>query len=166
MSTPPEDETPALLLDIPLEDPAPAWHELPTAREQLAAKIMEDAPHITAYPWVMEPENVTKGKPVASVYRANLNNGPQANVLRHDLTIDLYVSLTDGPEAEAEAEDALDEVLLALQRMPGVTWTDAKRVSFGNPAPVFAGYSISVSRVSKDHYLTTVLAEKAAGAGA
>lgn len=163
MTTPPEEETPALLLDIPLEPEAPAWHELPTARQQIAAKIMEDHAGITAYPWVMQPEQVTLGKPVASVYRDTLANQAQANVLRHDVTIDLYIGLTDGAEAEAEAEDALDQVLTTLQRMPGVTWTEAKRVTFGTD---FAGYSISASKFSKDHYLQTVLAENAAGAGA
>lgn len=163
MTTTPDEELPALLLDVPLEPAAPAWDELPTARQQIAARITLDSPHITAYPWVMMPEQVTLGKPVASVYRSTLDNAAQSNVLRHDVTIDLYISLTEGAEAEAEAEDALDAVLLTLQRMPGVTWSDAKRVNFGTD---FAGYTISASKFSKDHYLQTVLAENSAGAGA
>jgi hypothetical protein len=171
MTTTPEEDAP-LLLDVPLEEPPaeapaaaeepapPAWHELPTARQQLAAKITLEHPEITAHPYIMQPENVTLGKPVASVYRATLENASQSNVLRHDVTIDLFVALTDGPEAEAEAEDALDKVLLTLQRTEGVTWTTAKRVNFGTD---FAGYTISASKFSKDHYLQTVLAERQAG---
>jgi hypothetical protein len=163
MTTTPEEDAP-LLLDVPLEEPAaPAWHELPTARQQLAAKIALENPEITAHPYIMQPEQVALGKPVASVYRSTLANQAQANVLRHDLTIDLFIALTDGEAAEAEAEDALDKVLLTLQRTAGVVWTDAKRVNFGTD---FAGYTISASKFSKDHYLQTVLAENTAGAGA
>jgi hypothetical protein len=57
---------------------------------------------------------------------------------------------------EAEAEDALDAVLLTLQRMPGVTWSDAKRVTFEDGD--YAGYSITATKYSKDHYLTAALA--------
>ena len=166
MTTTP-DETPALLLDIPVEpEPAPEPVDpatLPTARQHIAAQIEQDHDHITAHPYIMLPENVTLGKPVCSVYRSTLGNGSQANVLRHDVTIDVFVALTDGLEAEAEAEDALDAVLLTLQRIPGVTWSEAKRVNFGTD---FAGYTISASKFSKDHYLQTVLAENSASAGA
>lgn len=167
MTTTPEEDAP-LLLDVPLEQPAaaaeepaaPAWDELPTARQQLAAKIELDNPSITAYPYIMQPENVTLGRPVASVYRSTLANATQSNVLRHDVTIDLFVALTDGAEAEAEAEDALDAVLLTLQRTPGVTWSEARRVNFGE---AFAGYTITASQYSRDHYLQAVLAENQAG---
>lgn len=153
-----------LLLDVPEEvTPPVAPADLPTARQQIAAQIELDNPNITAHPFIMVPDNVSLGAPVASVYRSTLVNGAQANVLQHDVTIDLFVSLTDGAGAEAEAEDALDAVLLTLQRMPGLTWSDAKRVNFGTN---FAGYSISASKFSKDHYLQTVLAENTARAGA
>lgn len=153
-----------LLLDVPEEvTPAIAPADLPTARQQIAAQIELDNENITAHPYIMVPENVSLGAPVCSVYRSTLDNASQANVLRHDLTIDIFTSLTDGAGAEVEAEDALDAVLLTLQRMAGVTWSDAKRVNFGTN---FAGYTISASKFSKDHYLQTVLAENAAGAGA
>lgn len=153
MTTTPEEPT------LPLEEPVDP-DSLPTARQQLAARITLDNPTITAYPYIMTPENVVLGKPVASVYRSTLANATQSNVLRHDVTIDLFVALTDGEAAEAEAEDALDAVLLTLQRTPGVTWSDAKRVNFGES---FAGYTISASKFSKDHYLQAVLAENQAG---
>lgn len=159
MATPKEkrEELAPALLDVP--EPAPVDPDtLPTARQRIAALIERDNPNITAHPHVMQPEQVTLGNPVASVYRSKLSNAAQSNVLRHDVTIDLYVALTDGPGAEAEAEDALDAVLLTIQRAAGVTWTEADRVNFGEE---FAGYKITTSMVSKDQYLQTVLAENA-----
>jgi len=164
MATPKEkrEELAPLLLDVPAapapEEPAILPDDQPTARQRIAALIERDNPNIKAYPWVFLPEQVTLGQPVASVYRSKLSNATQANVLRHDVTIDLYVALTDGLGAEAEAEDALDAVLLTLQRAAGVTWSEAERVNFGED---FAGYKITTSMVSKDQYLQAVLAENA-----
>lgn len=158
MTTPKQkrEELAPALLDAPAA-PAILPEDAP-ARQRIAALITQDHPHITAHPFVMLPEQVTLGNPVASVYRSTVAKSQRNNVLRHDVKIDLYVALTDGAGAEAEAEDALDDVLLTLQRAKGIEWTSAERVNF---AEDFAGYTITCSMVSKDQYLQTVLAEQA-----
>lgn len=161
MPTPKEkrEELAPLLLDVPEAPAEPVDPDsLPTARQRIAACIERDNPNITAHPYVMTPEQVTLGNPVVSVYRSALTNAAQTNVLQHQVTLDVFCALQEGAGVESEAEDALDAVLLTLQRMTGVAWSEAKRVTFGDD---FAGYTITAAMVSKDQYLQTVLAENA-----
>lgn len=125
------------------------------ARVLVADQIAADNPKITAYPWVYSPEQVAAGRPVVAVYRERMDRDG-ANV-KHHLKLDVFVSRTDGAEAEAEAEDALDEVLLSLQRLGNCAWTEVQRVTF---ADAFTGYTITALMVSADPYKQAVLAER------
>jgi hypothetical protein len=135
--------------------------EFETAREQLAAHLAQDWPEFAVYPYVMHPENVSHGHPVVSVYRESL--GREGKALAHHLRLDVFVSGQDGTEAEKEADDALDAVLLTIQRLAGaVTWGECRRVTFGDPGSgQYAGYTISATAYSRDVYQQTVLGELA-----
>lgn len=124
------------------------------ARVLVAEQIEADHERIVACPWIYLPEQVTPGKPVVSIYRERLDKLGLA--LQHHLKLDIYVSLTDGKDAESEAEDALDDVLLSLQRLPGCVWSEAQRVTF---ADAFTGYTVTAVMHSKDAYKQVVLAE-------
>lgn len=132
---------------IEAEDGAPA-------RRILAAQLTLDQAHLVVKPWPYMPEQVTPGRPVVSVYRERMNRN--GTVLEHHLKLDVLVSLTDGQDAEVEAEDALDDVLLSLQRIPGCTWTEVQRVTFQD---VFTGYTISAVMHSADIYKQAIAAE-------
>lgn len=124
------------------------------ARQLIAQQIKADHDRMLVCPWVYLPEQVTPGHPVVAVYRERMLR--QGTVLEHQLKLDLFISLTDGDEAEAEAEDALDDVLLSLQRIEGCTWSDVQRVTFGGD---FAGYTVTASMHSTDIYKQTIAAE-------
>lgn len=110
---------------------------------------------MAVHDWVYEPEQVNPGRPVVVVYRETL--GRERVALEHRLKVDIYVSRQGTAEAETEAEDALDEVLLSLQRLEGCTWSEARRVTFSQ---VFTGYSVDAVMHSTDGYKHQVLAEQ------
>lgn len=110
---------------------------------------------MVACDWIYFPEQVTPGHPVVAIYRERLDKGQGA--LGHHLKLDIFVSLTDGADAESEAEDALDDVLVSLQRIAGCTWTEAVRVTFDQ---AFTGYTVTATMHSKDAYKAAVLAEQ------
>jgi hypothetical protein len=130
----------------------------PTPRETLAAAILTDNPAWTvrAYPWT--PRQVAKGDVAVCVWRASLAPRPGTDLeLAHELTINVYLPKTDGDGAEAEGDEALDELLLTLQRIPGVAWSKAERTVFDN---VISGWQITAAVNSKNYYRQAVLAER------
>lgn len=125
------------------------------ARQLVAAQVEAENAKITAYPYPYAPEQVAVGRPIVSVYRERMMRSG-ANV-EHHLKLDIFVSLVDGEIAEAEAENALDEVLMALQRMGDrCYWTQVERVNF---ADAFTGYTVTAVMVSKDPYKSALAAE-------
>jgi hypothetical protein len=125
-----------------------------TPREILAAAVLAAQPEWTVkdYPW--KPKQVAKDQAAVAVWRSDLEL-VNALELRHTLTVNLYVSRTEGADAEAEADDALDAVLLAIQGVPGLAWSRAERQTFDN---VFTGWQITASGTSTNVYRQEVLA--------
>lgn len=124
------------------------------ARVLVAKQVKADNERMSVHDWVYLPEQVTPGHPVVAVYRERMTR--QGQVLAHQLKLDVFVSLTDGALAEAEAEDALDDVLLSLQRIEGCTWSEVQRVTFASD---FAGYTITATMHSTDVYKSAIAAE-------
>lgn len=77
--------------------------------------------------------------------------------LLHRLTINLYCSKTKDSEAEAEAEDLLDELLLSIQRLGLASWSKAERTVFDK---VLSGWQVTVALRSADIYKATVIQER------
>lgn len=128
-----------------------------TVRAQVAAHIKADLTAnyvVRDYP-VASPDNISANKVHVSVYRTELSVTAQA--LTHTLEIDVLVGGTNGP-AEDNLDDALDDVLLSLQRMDGVTATSAQRMVFGES---FIGYKIAADVASTNVYRAAVIQERA-----
>lgn len=125
------------------------------ARVQLAAQIVADHPAwvVRAYPWV--PKQVPKGKAAVSVWRTDLER--EGLELVHRLTINLYCARTTDELAEAEAEDALDELLLSIQRLGLASWGKAERMVFDK---VLSGWQITGQVRSTDPYKTAIRNER------
>lgn len=135
-----------------------------TAREQLAAQIAADAgtrAKVVAHP--EQPTNIAKGKMFVAVYRSKLDRHADRRVLRHDLTVDVYASTATGAGAENEADDALDAVLLSIQRHPGTVFEEAERTQFDGK---FAGYRVRATWHSPDVYAAAIRHEARAAAAA
>jgi hypothetical protein len=126
----------------------------PTPRETLAAAVLAAQPEWTVreYPW--RPKQVAPGQAAVAVWRSDLEAASPL-ALRHVLTVNLYCSKTDGAAAEAEADDALDQLLLVIQATPGLEWSRAERHVFDN---TFTGWQITASGVSTNVYRQAVLA--------
>lgn len=129
-----------------------------TLRQQLAAVVRQQLPDAVVCSYPTEPAQVQRGRPFVDVYVTDIARDGEHR-LKHTLRLDAYVSRTQGDEAEAEAEDLRDEVLLALQRVEGLDWTGAQRVNFADGA--FIGYSITVVYLSVDVYENTIREEAA-----
>lgn len=126
------------------------------ARVQLAGQIVSDHPAwvVQPFPWV--PKQVAKGAPAVSVWRTDLER--QGLELVHRCTVNLYCARTADAQAEAEAEDLLDELLLSVQRLGLATWTKAERMVFDK---VLSGWQITAELRSPDIYRQTILTERA-----
>ena len=108
---------------------------------------------VQPFPWT--PKQVAKGAPAVSVWRTDLER--QGLNLVHRLTVNLYCSKTADAAAEAEAEDALDELLLSIQRLGPASWSKAERMVFDK---VLSGWQVTCQLVSADSYRAAVLAER------
>lgn len=101
------------------------------------------------------PDNLSAGKVHVSVWRTELNEVKgTSNALEHVLMIEVVVSVTSGVAAENTADDALDDILVSLQRLEGVSWSTAKRTIFDDS---YVGYQITASLLSSNVYRTYIL---------
>lgn len=126
-----------------------------TPRTTVADQIkLDNATFIVAdYPTL--PENLGKARVHVAVWRTDIKSVPETpNVLEHPLTIQVVVPVTSGAIAESAADDALDAVLLSLQRIEGLSWSTAERSNFDD---AFVGYQITASVFSSNIYRTAVL---------
>lgn len=124
---------------------------------QIATQISDDNPTFTVRDYGAPlPENLGAGAVLVQVYRITLAPHAQANVLTHTCRVELVVGSKDPAQAEASLEDALDEVLLSLQRMPGISWSTAERSVFNES---MNGWTVTCSADSKNIYREHVLAE-------
>jgi hypothetical protein len=131
------------------------------ARALVAEQIATDHPAWVVQPFPWTPKQVAKGAPAVSVWRTDLER--DGLVLVHRLTVNLYCSKTAGPEAEAEAEDLLDELLTSIQRLDAASWAKAERMVFDK---VLSGWQITAQLRSTDTYKTAVTTEREPDNGA
>lgn len=131
------------------------------ARVQLAAQIVSDHPAWMVQPFPYLPKQVAKGAPVVAVWRTDLER--QGLNLVHKLTVNLYLSKTADGAAETEAEDALDELLLSIQRLGAATWSKAERMVFDK---VLSGWQVTAELLSTNHYQEAIRAERETPDGA
>lgn len=133
-----------------------------TPRTTLADQIKadyEESKGYKVYPYPYFPSEVRK--PVISVWRTDLNpNGDSPNYLIHPLEVQIYGGKTVGEAVEAELDTVLDDVMLSLQRVEGLTFDGATRTVFGTEdTGQFQGWSIKCHGDSKNVYKSQILTE-------
>lgn len=128
---------------------------LDTARGQVAAQIAEDNPSFTVHDYpISVPDNLGAGRVVVSVFRESIT--PTDLVLTHGLTVNIFVQATTAA-GENRLDDALDEVLLSIQRLDALNVTEAKRAVFEERMP---GWQIAVEAYSQNIYRSAVQNER------
>lgn len=126
-----------------------------TPRTTIKNAIKADNPAFIVDSYPNLPDHLGKGKVHVSVWRTDLKTYPQQpNALEHSLNIQIAIPLTTGDTAEDAADEAIDAVLLSLQRIEHLSWSTAERVSFDE---AFIGYKITASATSINPYRTAVL---------
>ena len=127
-----------------------------TVRGQVAAQITADNPAyiVKAFPAEGSVEVPAK-KVQVNVYREALT--PDQNRLTHSLTVDVITGSGYSEVLEDQLEAALDQVLLSLERIPGIVWSTADRSVFGEK---LNGYKIAVSCTSANFYKSIVRTEQ------
>jgi hypothetical protein len=126
-----------------------------TPRTQLAAQFIADHPAHKVYAFPYAPTEVRAN--VIAVWRTDLGPHPEAaGKLRHSLVINAYAGASIEEAAEAELDDLLDDVMLSLQRIEGVTFGSAERAVFDGK---FQGWTVKCHADSSNVYKSTILTE-------
>ena len=128
-----------------------------TPRQVLAAQLEADNPDWKVFPFQYKPGNVVLGRPVVTVFRAEVVPNGKPQWLDHKLTVFAFGARTEGEKAEDEMDNILDAVCLSIERLSGYTLDSAKRAVFYNDT--MSGWHIEVSMTSPNVYRTTILEE-------
>lgn len=132
-----------------------------TPRQTIADQLIEDhtLKGYRVYPYPYLPSEVRK--PVISVYRTAVDPSPDSpNKLRHPVSIDAFMGQSVGEAVEDAGDTLLDDIMLSLQRVPGLTFVSATRTVFGTEETgEFQGWSVKVYGDSANVYKSQVLTE-------
>jgi len=129
-----------------------------TPRQIIAEQLRTDQPDYKVHAFPYLPAEVG-AVPVISVWRTDLGTSPDTpQRLRHSLELQAIVGPSVEERAEDYGDDVLDEVLLSLQRVPGVGGVTAARTTF---AEKFQGWLVKFHVESENVYQTQVRNERA-----
>ncbi|AYN57557.1 tail terminator [Arthrobacter phage Corgi] len=126
-----------------------------SAAEQLRDKFQAA---LTNWTWKAAPEppgNVTR-KRYGVIWRTGLGKGSRDGRLVTKMQINIYAARTAGEALERELDDALDDVLLELQRISDVRFQEATRVTF---AETFPGWEVLLEIEHNNYYAAAVRQE-------
>lgn len=129
-----------------------------TPRTTLAEAFRTDTEYtVHAFPYF--PSEVRA--PVISVWRTDVDPHPaNPNALRHSIQINIFLGVSLEERVEAAADDALDAVMLSLQRLAVVGGITAKRTVFGDEqSGTFQGWLITCHADSANVYKSQILTE-------
>lgn len=122
-----------------------------SVRQTIANQIKSDNPTYKVKAEIASlPDNLNGCE--VRVFRTLLT--PTALTLTHECNIEVLI----GKPNEDDLDEALDEVLLSLQRIPGITWSNASRKIFDDK---YHGYEITVSATSANIYKTLIASKGA-----
>ncbi|RNL52736.1 hypothetical protein [Arthrobacter oryzae] len=94
-----------------------------THRQIIADQLKADNPGFIVKAFAASaPDNLGKGKAQVSVYRDSLR--PNQNSLDSTLKVQVIANAGSTIAAEDDLDAALDQVILSLERIPGVNWTE------------------------------------------
>ncbi|WP_157357052.1 hypothetical protein [Arthrobacter sp. U41] len=129
-----------------------------TLREKVASQIKSDNPEFIVKAFAAAaPDNLGAGKVQVAVWRESL--APNQLSLDHNLTVQVLTKVANTLKGEEALDIALDGVLLSIERMPGVLWTNAERAVFDEK---YVGYQLTLKIVSPNVYKTLVREEQKA----
>lgn len=129
-----------------------------TQRELIANQIKADNPAFAVKAFLASaPDGLGAGKTFVSVYRESIK--PNQNNLEMDFSIEVMTPQGTTVAAEDALDVALDSVLLSLERIPGVLWSEAVRTNFDDK---YFGYKLSVNLTSPNVYKSIVRDEQKA----
>lgn len=128
-----------------------------TARDLIAAQLRTDSPEtiVSGFP-TAGPENIPRGKTVVQLYRTEFEPISSGTLLKHTFELVVMVSSQGTEHAELALEEALDTVLLSLERFQGLTYSTVTRSVVGN----FNAYVITASTNTTNHYKNIVREEQ------
>ena len=120
------------------------------ARDYIADKIKADnsAFIVDRYPREY-PDNLSAGKTYVQVFREGVSRANDG--LKHSLKVGVFVAKQEGNQAENDLEGALDQILLSLESLDGVSWEEAARVVYGGK---WNAYEVSVALNTNNAYRT------------
>jgi hypothetical protein len=119
-----------------------------SAAEQLRDRFQAALPGWTWKAAPEPPSNVTR-KRYGVIWRTGLGPGPRGGRLVTKLQVNIYAARTSGEALERDLDDALDEVLLEVQRTPNIKFTGADRVTFQD---TFPGWEITLENEHNNYY--------------
>lgn len=132
-----------------------------TVREQIAEQIRADNPTfiVDAFPTSLPENMAAKGlkKTYVQVFRESLEPTNNGTSLLHSLKVTVFVAKQHTEIAENDLDEALDLVLLSLERLAGIVYTSAIRDVLQDKYNV---YEISVSCTSQNVYKNIVREEQ------
>lgn len=129
-----------------------------TIRDIVAARIKSDSPtwSVNAY-LAGDPDNLAAGKVFIAIWRTDVAVAPGA--LTHTLNIDLMHGGSGSEKGETTLDAALDDLMLSLQRLDGVTVTSATRSTYGEGGK-FNGWQIECTAQTENVYRAAVQQER------
>jgi len=129
-----------------------------THRQIIADQIKADNPQfaVVAFP-NSAPTTVRTGSAYVSVFRESIK--PNQNSLESSLKVQVICNAGTTIASEDDLDAALDQVILSIERIPGVLWTEATRAVFDEK---YFGYELAVTLSSPNVYKNIVRDEQKA----
>lgn len=122
-----------------------------SVREMIGTQISTDNPtYFVKTELASAPDNLSGTR--VHVFRSGLSKS--ASSLTHECTVEVMI----GKLNEDELDDALDNILLSLQRIEGLDWSAVNRRIFDEK---YHGYEITCSANSANVYRSAILNERA-----
>jgi hypothetical protein len=131
-----------------------------TVRQVVADQIREDNPDFIVKGFPSSTlDKVPTGKTFVRVYRETLEPITNGTSLNHSLTLTVMVASKGTDQSETDLEEALDLVLLSLERSKAVIFQSATRGINDENQPL---YIISAIASTTNHYKSLVREEQKA----
>jgi hypothetical protein len=131
---------------------------LSTHRQIIADRIKADNPDFIVKAFAASaPTALGKGKAQVAVWRESIK--PNQNSLESSMTVQILCNSGDSPSFEEDLEGVLDQVILSIERIPGVLWTEAVKGIYDEK---YFGYQLTVTLHSPNVYKSIVRQEQEA----
>lgn len=126
-----------------------------SARQDVTAQIKADNPSFLVHPFPLSaPENIPAGKVWVNVYRERFEVADNNSQITHFLKVLIVTPKRGTAAAEDELDNAIDAVMLSLEKMRDVYWQEAQRTIVGEK---WDGYEVSLQAIRPQIYKSQIL---------